>query len=166
MSAPTNRCTNMYFSVFSTRSSICDIHHIPKVVWREKVVISFHCAHNGLIVEWFLKIDAKRWIKKPWNYIIFTLHCSCTVSISMQGSVRFSQSSTQIRKIHHRGTKGASSYLWTLLTFISCKEQPLENVVFKPLQLKCLYMLFCCLFCTEMSRKVASGSQKSQHQAK
>ena len=36
---------------------------------------------------------------------------------------------------------------------------------FKPLQLKCLDTLVSCLVCSEMSRKVSSGSQKSPHQA-
>lgn len=48
--APTNHYTNMYFSVFYTRSSISDVQHVPKVALRGKILFIFCCAHNGPLV--------------------------------------------------------------------------------------------------------------------
>lgn len=45
--------------------------------------------------------------------------------------ITFSCNSVFKKKTHHKGIKGASSWRWTLLTFMKCIEYPAESAAFK-----------------------------------
>lgn len=160
--APTNLYTNMYFSVFYTTSSICDVQHIPKVVLRAKVVIYIllRPQRTSCCVIFFFKSSANG-ESTNLETISFLHSIAAAQEVFQCDFLPRSDSYILKRKtIYHTGIKGASRYLWTLLTFINCEECSLENAALKPLQLECLDTLVSCVVCSEMSRKVASRGQK------